>query len=145
MRVTADPSPIRRPGIVARILGTVLVMTVPRFASPASAFDTKPPLLIRRSIRAKKRGERSGRRLAEGRRRHPHDDLGDLVGVEDLALEQGPGQQIELLDLLLEQTTGLLRAVHHDPLNLPVDEDGGLLAVVLVAGGGTRRGRTRLP
>src|SRR2546425_42264 len=62
------------------------------------------------------------------------ENASDLLAVEGLALEQGTGQSVKLLDVLLENLPGATRAFHHDPLDLGVDEKGGLFAVVLLPG-----------
>src|SRR5713226_330082 len=55
----------------------------------------------------------------------------DLLAVQGLALEEGPGKYVELLEIGLEELAGAHRAVGHDALDLGVDEDGRLFAVVL--------------
>src|SRR5882672_1471310 len=60
------------------------------------------------------------------------ENASDLLAVEGLALEQSTGQRVKLLDVLLENLPGATRAFHHDPLDLGVDEEGGLFAVVLL-------------
>src|SRR2546426_4108796 len=55
----------------------------------------------------------------------------DLFAVQRLALEQGPGKYVELLEIGIEELAGARRAVGHDTLDLGIDEDGRLLAVVL--------------
>src|SRR5215813_3424272 len=62
------------------------------------------------------------------------ENTGNLLAVEGLALEQGTRQCVELLDVLLEDLLGAARGVHDDPLDLAVDQKGGLLAVVLLPG-----------
>src|SRR5215510_2411515 len=62
------------------------------------------------------------------------ENAGDLLTVEGLALEQGARQRVELLDVVLENLLGPARGVHHDPLDLAVDQEGRLLAVVLLPG-----------
>src|SRR4030095_7273184 len=62
------------------------------------------------------------------------ENAGNLLAVEGLALEQGTRQRVEFLDVLLEDLLGTARGVHHDPLDLAVDQEGGLLAVVLLPG-----------
>src|SRR5438093_1959806 len=61
------------------------------------------------------------------------EDPGDLLAVEGLALEQRARQRVELLDVLLENLLGAGRALHHDALDLGVDDQRGVLAVVLRA------------
>src|SRR6059036_209407 len=60
-------------------------------------------------------------------------DAGDLLAVEGLPLEQSARQRVKLLDVLLEDLLGAARAFHHDPLDLRVDEQRGVLTVVLRA------------
>src|SRR5207253_589840 len=60
-------------------------------------------------------------------------DAGDLLGVEGLALEEGAGQRVQLLDVALDDLLGPRGAVHHDALDLGVDGQRGVLAVVLLA------------
>src|SRR5712691_8781478 len=55
----------------------------------------------------------------------------DLLAVQSLALEQGSGQYMELLEIGLEELAGAHRTVRDDALDLGVDEDGRLFAVVL--------------
>ena len=55
----------------------------------------------------------------------------DFFPVERLALEQGPGKYVELLEIGVEELAGARRAVGHDALDLGVDEDGRLFAVIL--------------
>src|SRR4029453_18314523 len=71
-----------------------------------------------------------GRSGCLGERLGP-EDAGDLLGVERLALQKGSGQRVKLLDVLLEDLLGPRGAVHDDPLDLAVDGQRGLLAVVL--------------
>src|SRR2546426_3968561 len=61
-------------------------------------------------------------------------DAGDLLAVEGLSLEQRARQRVKLLDVLLEDLPGAARRFHHDPLDLGVDEEGGVLAVVFRPG-----------
>src|SRR5712691_11469245 len=71
---------------------------------------------------------RSGGGFLEG----PCDqDPVDLFAVQSLALEQGTRQYVELLEIGLEELAGAHRAVRDDALDLGVDEDGRLFAVVL--------------
>src|SRR5215813_1921215 len=62
------------------------------------------------------------------------ENAGDLLTVEGLALEQGARQRVELLDVVLEDLLGAARGVHHDPLDLAVDQQRRLLAIVLLPG-----------
>src|SRR5262245_25195817 len=62
------------------------------------------------------------------------ENAGDLLTVEGLALEQGARKRVELLDIVLEDLLGAARALHDDPLDLAVDQQGSLLAVVLLPG-----------
>src|SRR2546427_7083187 len=57
-------------------------------------------------------------------------DASDLLAVEGLPLEQGTRQGVKLLDVLLEDMLGAARALHHDPLDLGVDDERGVLAVI---------------
>src|SRR5436309_15342980 len=61
-------------------------------------------------------------------------DAGDLLAVEGLPLEQRARQRVKLLDVLLEDLLGAARRLHHDPLDLGVDEEGGVLAVIVRPG-----------
>src|SRR5256884_4087529 len=60
-------------------------------------------------------------------------DARDLLGVERLALEQRARERVQLLDVLLEDLPGARRAFEHDALDLTVDGERRLLAVVLRA------------
>src|SRR5207247_7668967 len=60
-------------------------------------------------------------------------DALDLLGVERLALEQRARERVQLLDVLLEDLPGARRAFEHDALDLTVDGERRLLAVVLRA------------
>src|SRR5882762_9320464 len=60
-------------------------------------------------------------------------DARDLLAVEGLALEQRPGERVELFDVVLEDLTRAARALEHDTLDLRVDHQGRVLAVVLLA------------
>src|SRR5215510_14049758 len=62
------------------------------------------------------------------------ENAGDLLTVEGLALEHGARQRVELLDVVLEDLLGAARGVHHDPFDLAVDQQGRLLAIVLLSG-----------
>src|SRR5712692_8202803 len=55
----------------------------------------------------------------------------DLLAVQSLALKQGPGKYMELLEIGLEELAGAHRTVRDNALDLGVDEDGRLFAVVL--------------
>src|SRR5713226_1985469 len=59
------------------------------------------------------------------------EDARDLLAVEGLALEQRAGERVELLDVLPEDLPGAGGGVHHDALDLRVDEERGGFAVVL--------------
>src|SRR3989442_15560662 len=59
------------------------------------------------------------------------EDAVDLLAVQGLALEQGPGKYVELLEIGIEELAGARRTVGHDALDLGVDEDGRLFAVIL--------------
>src|SRR5215470_1915515 len=41
----------------------------------------------------------------------------DLLAVQRLALEEGPGQHVELLQVGVEQILGTRGRIHHDPLD----------------------------
>ena len=56
-------------------------------------------------------------------------DLQDLLFVEALPLQEGPGERIELPPVLREEPPGSLVALPDDPLYFGVDLLGGLLAV----------------
>src|SRR5262249_35399602 len=58
-------------------------------------------------------------------------DAVDLLAVQRLALEQGPGQRMELFQVRVEELLRPRRGLHHDALDFGVDEDRRLLAVVL--------------
>src|SRR4030095_3090240 len=66
---------------------------------------------------------------------------GSLLTAEGLARQQGARQRVELLDVVLEDLLGAARALHHDPLDLAVDQQGGFLAVVLLPGHLPARGK----
>ena len=57
-------------------------------------------------------------------------DAGDLLTVEGLPLEQGARQRVQLLDVVLEDLLGTARGLQDDPLDLRVDDEGGVFAVV---------------
>src|SRR5262249_24214315 len=61
-------------------------------------------------------------------------DAVDLLAVQRLALEQGPGQRMELFQVRVEELLRPRRGIHHDALDLGVDDDRRLLAVVLGTG-----------
>src|SRR5438105_3202063 len=67
---------------------------------------------------------------AEGRA--ASEDQGDLLAVERFALEQRARQRMELFEVLFEDHPRAMRAVADDALDLHVDLERGLLAVVLV-------------
>src|SRR5437660_3104441 len=67
---------------------------------------------------------------AEGRA--ASEDPGDLLAVERFALEQRARQRMELFEVLFEDHPRAMRAVADDALDLHVDLERGLLAVVLV-------------
>src|SRR5215813_2317534 len=60
-------------------------------------------------------------------------DAGDLLTVEGLPLQEGARQRVELLEILLEDLLGAARGLQDDPFDLPVDEERGRFAVVLLA------------
>src|SRR5215471_15246133 len=90
--------------------------------------------------RAKRSGGRGG--SLEGPR---GENAVDLLAVQRLALEEGPGQHVELLQVGVEQILGTRGRIHHDPLDLGVDQDRRLLAVVLRAGNLTAEEDVLLP
>src|SRR3989441_6688400 len=59
------------------------------------------------------------------------EDARDLLAVEWLALEEGTGEGVELLDVLVEDLARPDRGLEHDALDLGVDHERRLLAVVL--------------
>src|SRR5207245_1248075 len=67
---------------------------------------------------------------AEGRA--ASEDQGDLFAVERFALEQRARQRMELFEVLFENHPRAMRAVADDALELHVDLERGLLAVVLM-------------
>src|SRR2546428_988823 len=69
---------------------------------------------------------------AEGRA--GSEDPGDLFAVERFALEQRARQRVELFEVLFEDLPRALRAVADNTLDLHVDLERGLLAVVLLPG-----------
>src|SRR5439155_5583313 len=60
-------------------------------------------------------------------------DARDLLGVQRLALEQGARERVQLLDVFLEDLPRARGAFEHDALDLAVDGEGGVLAVILRA------------
>src|SRR5438309_9446791 len=60
------------------------------------------------------------------------EDPGDFLAVERFALEQRARQRVELFEVLFEDLPRALRAVADDALDLHVDLERGLLAVVLL-------------
>src|SRR5207248_5985898 len=75
----------------------------------------------------------SSRRGSFGERARAEDPR-DLLGVQRLALEQRAGERVQLLDVFLEDLPRAGGALDDDPLDLAVDGERGLLAVVLGAG-----------
>src|SRR5882762_6361585 len=75
---------------------------------------------------------KSGRGGSFGERARAEDPR-DLLGVQRLALEQRAGERVQLLDVLLEDLPRAGGALDDDPLDLAVDGERGLLAVVLGA------------
>jgi hypothetical protein len=65
----------------------------------------------------------------EARRPSEARDRQDLTLVQRLALEERPGERIELPPVLREESPGSLVALPDDPLYFGVDLLGGLLAV----------------
>src|SRR5262249_32306206 len=61
-------------------------------------------------------------------------DAMNLLAVQRLALEQGPGQRMALFPVPVEELLRPRGGIHHDALALGIDQDGRLLAVVLGAG-----------
>src|SRR6266508_1852893 len=112
------PSPRCTPASVAR-MGVVTSIKIPPTARPMiSEMPGKEP-------------ESGGSRgfLERPREQHPV----DVLAVERLALEEGEGQQVKILEIRLEELARARRAVRHDALDLGVDEDGRLFTVVLGA------------
>src|SRR3712207_3799266 len=54
--------------------------------------------------------------------------LQDLLLVEGLPLQEGPGERIELLAVFAQESPGLVVALAYDPEHLGVHDAGGLLA-----------------
>src|SRR5262249_1587859 len=71
---------------------------------------------------------RSGRFGERSRAQDPR----DLFGVQRLTLEERPCQRVQLLDVFLENLPRSCRALDDDPLDLAVDRERRLLAVVLL-------------
>src|SRR5688572_22438922 len=99
-------------------------------ASPITTPARRP------SIQAPTRPGRLGLRAASGRRRSLLERTGpqdarDLLAVERLPLEQRGGERVQLLQVGLDHVPGPRRALQHDALDLGVDQDRGVLAVVL--------------
>src|SRR5262245_58060687 len=61
-------------------------------------------------------------------------DPRDLLAVERLTLEQRAGERVELLDVLFEDRPGPRGALEHQALDLAVDGQRRVLAVVLLTG-----------
>src|SRR5262245_21915166 len=76
------------------------------------------------------RGGRRGRGVLE--RARP-EDAGDLLTVERLALQEGPGQRVELVDVVGEDLARAVGALEYNLLDLAVDQERRVLAVVLGA------------
>src|SRR5437667_5290976 len=91
---------------------------VPRSSAPSGGPYRGPPC--------------SSRRGSFGERARAEDPR-DLLGVQRLALEQRAGERVQLLDVLLEDLPRAGGALDDDPLDLAVDGERGLLAVVLGA------------
>src|ERR1051325_9690279 len=60
-------------------------------------------------------------------------DARDLFAVERLALQQRAREGVQLLDVVHQDLPRAARAVEDDALDLRVDEERGVLAVVLLA------------
>src|SRR5690349_11986819 len=101
-------------------------MGAPRWPPNPHTLGTAPAQPSRPSFTANLRG---GGCLGERSRAQ---DARDLLGIERLALEQGAGERVQLFDVLLEDLPGARGAVDHDALDLAVDGQRGLLAVVLL-------------
>src|SRR5215467_6500084 len=104
-----------------------LTLRAPMTATGASG-PSEIPARVARCVIEPRRG-RAG--FLEG---SSAQDTGDLLTVEGLPLEQGARQCVQLLDVLLEDLLGATGGLQDDPLDLAVDEERGLLAVVLLAG-----------
>src|ERR1700730_18826723 len=115
---TSRPSPTDTPATVARFTGR----------APRSTYHRSGPLRAP-NLRAWTLGR--AWRLVE---RGDPQDPGDLLAGQRLALEEGTGERVELLEVGLDHVTGARGALDHDPLDLGVDQDRGLLAEVLGSG-----------
>src|SRR5688572_10007703 len=60
-------------------------------------------------------------------------DARDLLAVERLALEQGPRESVQLVDVVLQDLSRAVGAVEDDLLDLTIDGERGVLAIVLRA------------
>src|SRR5438309_65562 len=87
------------------------------------------------SPRAARPGDKSGRpplRRGSGFLEGPGaEDARDLLAVERLALEERAGKRVELLDVLVDDLAGPDGGLEHDALDLRVDHERRVLAVVL--------------
>src|SRR3972149_1155334 len=109
--------------------GSGLTLSAPATAAGRPSPRGTPARLARRGVtRAPLRG---GRGFLE---RAGAEDARDLLAVEGLALEERPGEGVELLEVLLEDLARAGGALEDDALDLGVDGERGLLAVVLLAG-----------
>src|SRR5215470_2340677 len=125
---TSRPSPTETPARVARVMGETPApnLSPPR---PASGAQFLPRGTSHEPARG---GPGSGRRGSALERRYPKDPR-DLLAVQRFALQEGAGERVELLDVRLDHVARPGGAVHHNALDLGVDEDGGLFAEVLGA------------
>src|SRR5581483_5339427 len=141
-RAAAAGSRYRPPS--ANESGVALPIPITRTRGRSAAHSSSTPR--RRSLtpdqapRARPRppGPRSvpgalGRGAFERALRLDGEDARDLLGVERLVVQESPGEPVELGHLRLQDAPGPDRAVDDDLLHLGVDEDRGLLAVVLLA------------
>src|SRR5260370_39382061 len=115
---TSRPSPTDTPATVARFTGR----------APRSTYHRNGPARAP-NLRAQTLG-RAGRLVERGDAEDPR----DLLAVERLALEECAGEGVELLEIGLDHVAGAPVALHHHPLDVGIEPDPGLPAVMLVAG-----------
>src|SRR6185503_20404762 len=101
--------------------------------TPRTATGSPSPTVTPASSALTPRGTAGLRRRGSLGERLGAEDARDLLGVERFPLEEGPGQRVELLDVLLDDLLGPPRALDDDALDLTVDRQRGVLAVVLGA------------
>src|SRR5258708_12247624 len=102
---TSRPSPTDTPATVARFTGR----------APRSTYHRNGPARAP-NLRAQTLG-RAGRLMERGDPEDPR----DLLAVERLALEEGAGEGVELLEIGLDHVAGPRVPPHHAPLDLPAD------------------------